>query len=271
MYRLFAIGVLLFWASMMSVLFMRDVWPAWTAQEPPPMTAEQLARLADRKTQLGIFAGDGRRLGTAWRQMTTAGDTTSLYGTVITEPYQYIPATRTETVTEFNAEGGLETFSLDVYGISNTIIQAKGERRGIFFPCEFQFGVLRRRINLDLSATRLIGDSLQPFGYLPELRVGQAWRMQILDPLSAIVGGKARFHSVVARVTGREAITHQGRPVECFVVVTDNPPIKAWVDDDGQVCVQEAELPAFGKVILRAEPYDEQTFQQARLNIGRSH
>ncbi len=268
MYRMLAIGVLLFWLSAMSALFMRDVWPAWTAQEPPPMTPTQLARLADRKTQLGIFAGDGRRLGTAWRQMTTSAATTTLYGTVITEPYAYIPATRTETETEFNVDGGLEAFRLNVYGIQGTIIEAQGERRGIFFPCEFQFGVMRRRINLDLSATRLIGDSLQPFGYLPELRVGQAWRMQILDPLSAIVGGKARFHSVVARVTGREVIIHEGRPVECFVVVMDNHPIKAWVDDDGRVCVQEAEMPGFGKMILRAEPYDERAFQQARQNIG---
>ncbi|NLX12866.1 MAG: hypothetical protein GXY44_04325 [Phycisphaerales bacterium] len=255
----------------MSALFMRDVWPAWTAQEPPPMTTERLARLADHKTQLGIFAGNGNRLGTAWREMTTTGATSTLYGTVLTEPHGIIPATRTETTTDFNAEGGLEAFTLAVYGIPETLIQATGERHGIFFPCEFQFGVLRRRVNLDLSATRMIGDSLQPFGYLPELRVGQAWRMQILDPLSALAGGKVRFQSVVARVTGSEVIDHQGRPVECFVVVTDPHPIKAWVDDQGQVCVQEAEMPGFGKVVLRAEPYDALARQQARQRISQNN
>jgi len=120
------------------------------------------------------------------------------------------------------------------------------------------FGTFHRQANLDMAATRLIGDSMRPFTFLPTLRVGQSWRMQVLDPVAAVLGGKTQFRSIVARVTRMETITHDGRPIECFVVETSPQQIVAWADASGRILVQEAEIPGIGRIRVCEEPYNEQ-------------
>src|SRR5690606_34576415 len=104
--------------------------------------------------------------------------------TLLIEGLSFIPAVRIETTTEFDPEGELDSFRMDVFGVPMTKIWVAGERRGIYFPCELQVGPLYRQANLDMSASRMISESLRPFTVLPNLYVGQSWRMQILDPLS---------------------------------------------------------------------------------------
>lgn len=270
MYRLFAIGVLLLWVSAMAALFVRDVWPAWTAQDPPPMTREQFARLHEQWQQYSICGGDDRRLGTAWSHVVASGSNTTVYGTLVVEGLSFIPPVRIETVTEFDAAGGLDSFRLDLHGPAIPTIKVHGERRGIYFPCELQFGTLHRQANLDLAASRLIGEGLRPFTFLPTLSVGQSWRMQLLDPLSAVLGGKAQFKPIVARVTGMETIEHPARScemVECFVVQTHPGEAQAWVDPDGRVLVQEVEMPGLGKVRVSREPCKRAGLEAAKKRI----
>lgn len=267
MYRLLACTVVIFWLTAMSALFMRDVWPAWTAQDPPTMTAEQFAAHQQKQRQLGIFNAKGKRLGTAWSEITTPAGNMNIDGTVLIGGLGVFPPIRVETQTQFDTESRLDSFEMNVLGIPNFTIKAKGERRGIYFPCELQVGVIRRQANLDLSASRMIGESLQPFSYLPDLKVGQAWRMQMLDPVSAVMSSKANFTAVIARVTGKETIEHDGQKVECFVVETRPQQVKAWVDQHGQVLMQRANLPVIGTLTLKAETYDEQARRQAREDI----
>lgn len=268
MYRLAGIAIVLLWVSAMTALFVRDVWPAWTAQDVPPMTRDELARL-DRDQQLGMFDAEGRRLGTAWSSISSVGGNTSIQGTVHVDGIRLIPNILVETSTGFDEKGELDSFNLDVFGIPATIIKVRGERHGIYFPCEIQLGPLFRQANLDMAASRLIGDSLRPFNFLPTLKVGQAWRMQIIDPISAAMGSSTRFKAIVARVTGKETIDHAGRQVECFVVETSPGQAKAWVGPDGRVCVQEVELPGLGKLTVRDEPYQENEREMVRRRILR--
>jgi hypothetical protein len=134
-----------------------------------------------------------------------------------------------------------------------------------------QFGPIRREMNLDFAASRMIGESMNPFASLPTLRVGQSWRMQMLDPLAAVLTGKTDFKPVVATVTGMETIPHPtepGRTVECFVVVTSPASSKAWVDAKGTVFRQEAELPGVGRVTMIKEAYSERQREEARLRTA---
>jgi hypothetical protein len=148
-----------------------------------------------------------------------------------------------------------------------TVIRVYGERRGIYFPCELQVGAIVRQANLELSASRMIGDTLRPFSFLPTLKVGQSWRMQLLDPLSAALFRRTQFTSIVAKVTGEEIIEHEGQPVTCKVVETSPQHVKAWVGPDGRVLLQEAELPALGKLRIREEKYDAGARQAAKDQI----
>ncbi|HOJ75506.1 MAG TPA: hypothetical protein PLQ89_14315 [Phycisphaerae bacterium] len=270
MHRLLTVGIVLLWVSAMTALFVRDVWPAWTAQDAPPMTRDELARFGGDQ-QLGIFDSAGKRLGTAWSSVSKVGSNTAIHGTVHIEGLSVVPVVLVETSTEFDEKGELDSFNLDVFGVPMTSIKVRGERHGIYFPCEIQMGPLFRQANLDMAASRLIGDSLRPFNYLPLLKVGQSWRMQIVDPLSAVMGGSTRFTSIVARVTGRETIDHDGKPVDCFRVETTPGQAKAWVAPDGRVLVQEVDVPMLGKVKVRDEDYDEQLRNSVRRRYRRMH
>ena len=255
MYRLFTVAVVILWGSAMTALFVRDVWPAWSAQDAPPLKPESIAEIAERDHQYGIYR-DNERLGTAWSTITGNAYNATIRGTLVIEAQSFLPAVRIESETQFDDTGGLDGFWLRVYGLPLTRIHIRGERRGIYFPCEIHAGPFHRQANLDMSATRLIGDSLRPFSYLPELEVGQSWRMQLLDPMSAVLGGKARFKSIVARVVGMETINFQNRQVNCFVVETSPEKVTAWVGPDGEILLQEVELPGIGRVQTRSEPYD---------------
>jgi len=263
MYRLFTAGVLLLWLSAMSALFVRDVWPAWSAQDAPPLIRENIDALAPREQQYGIFDESGARLGTAWSNIVTTGDIAVIKSTAVinsmtpVEGLPSIPPIRVETQTQFDAAGALDRFDLHVYGLPMTRIAVLGERRGIYFPCELHVGPFHRQANLDMSATRLIGDSLRPFSFLPTLKVGQSWRMQLLDPISAVLSTKTQFRSIVARVDQVETIEHDGRQVKCFVVVTSPQQVTAWVSPRGRVLVQEVMLPGIGRIQVRQEPYEQ--------------
>jgi len=269
-YRLFGMGAGLLWVSAMTALFVRDVWPAWTAQDAPPMSKEILSDLRGRQEQFGIFRADGSRVATAWTSVEGSGTNTFISSTVHLEDLGFpVPSVLIETRIEFAEDGELNSFDLDVYGVPMITIKVHGEQRGIYFPCELQIGALRREANLELSASRLIGDTLRPFNYLPMLKVGQSWRMQLIDPLSAVISQRTRFTPIVARVTHTERIPHGGVELECFVVETTPGQAKAWVAPDGRVIRQEVDVPGIGQVTAREERYEGKHREKVRLRYRR--
>lgn len=268
MHRLIAICVVLLWLTAMTSLFIRDVWPAWTAQDPPPMTSNQFPPSLPREQQYGILRGQ-ERIGTAWVDITVGGSMTMIRGTIQLNSLPLLPEVRVETTTDF-AEGTLDRFLLDVYGTPLTI-NVRGERRGIYFPCTLQVGPIHHQASLDLSSSRLIGETLRPFSFLPNLQVGQSWRMQLLDPVSAAMSRRAEFKSIVAKVTARESLVSplSGERVECLVVETIPRQVKAWVDLQGRVLVQEVDMPGFGRLTVKEEPYEKESRAAAKQRIRR--
>lgn len=266
MYRVITAGVVLLWITAMTMLFLRDVWPSWTAQDVPPIERERIASLEQPNYQYGIFRDD-QRAGTAWSSMTLTPETTSIHGTVVITNVGFIPALRVENEVEFDATGRLDNFWLEMHGVPGTRVYIRGERHGIYLPCEIHLGRIHRQANLEMSATRMISDAFQPFTYLPTLHVGQSWRMQLLNPMSAVLTRQIQFSSVVAEVTRIETIEHRGKPVRCFVVETSPAQVTAWVGPDGRVLVQEVQLGGLGRIRVRAEPYDEGARAQAKQRI----
>jgi hypothetical protein len=269
MQRLLGVGIVLMWATAMAALFVRDVWPSWTAQDAPPMTRAQLGRLA-REQQVGIFDAQDRRVGTAWSDISAKGDNPAIQGTVYVENLSILPRILVESLTEFDDQGELDSFNLEVFGVPLTNIRIHGERHGIYFPCELQLGPVFRQANLDASASRLIGDALRPFNYLPTLKVGQSWRMQVVDPMAAATTGKTQFTSVVARVTGKATLERDGKTLECFIVDTSPGQAKAWVGPDGRVYEQQVQLPGLGRLSVRDEPYSSKERERCRMRVRRS-
>jgi len=181
MQRLFGAAIVLLWISAMTALFVRDIWPVISAQDAPPITGAELAALDDRKLQFAIYQDSdengNQRIGTAWHEVNHGPAITSMTSNVLIDGFRMIPVVRIQTRTEFDSEGQLDSFQLDVYGVPMTKIRIHGERRGIYFPVDLQIGPLNRQMNLRLSGSRLIGETIQPFTVLPKLEVGQSWRI----------------------------------------------------------------------------------------------
>ncbi len=267
MYRLFGLAVVLLWVVAMTALFYRDILPAWTAQDPPVMSRDLFADLRESPQQHAIYDAQGRRLGTCWTRASSSSAETTVYGTILLQGLLPTGKVRVETSTDFDQAGEIDAFRLEVYGVPMTVIRVNGERRGIFFPCTIQMGPIQRQVSLDASASRLIGDSVRPFGFLPRLKVGQSWRMQIVDPMS-LMRRTSRMTSIVATVTGREEIDYLGRPVECFVVQTSPLETRAWVLPDGRVARQEVQAAGLGRIAVQEEPYREQDLIAARRAVS---
>ncbi len=257
------------WLAAMGALFYREIWPAWTAQSPP-----RLATAGGKNdvfwNQHGIFDAENHRIGTAWSQLSQVGTLLRHESDVALEGLPMLPPVLIETDVYTTADGAVDNFSLDVRGIIDArhkpvVIHMSGENYGKYIPCTVQVGAFRRTFKLDAAASRLIGDGIRPFDTLRDLKVGQSWRMQMLDPLSAMLYQQAKITSVIARVERTETIEHGGAKVECFVVVAGRS--RAWVAPDGRVLVQEADIPGFGRVTIRDEGPDKGARTATRTRI----
>ncbi|MBN1489953.1 MAG: hypothetical protein JXA69_08555 [Phycisphaerae bacterium] len=271
MYRTFGIAVTALWLTAMAALFYRDVWPAWTAQEPPNLTAQD-KEARYRQSQCGIFDEHRRRVGTGWSEYVGFGQQVQMKKTVVLERVPMLPPICIDTVVTMMADGDIDAFELDVVGVmlpdgTALKISMQGESYGRYIPCTLQIGSFRRTFKLDAAASRLISDSIQPFDVLPDLRVGQSWRMQILDPLAAALYQKTRPTSIIATVERMETIEHQGERVQCFLVTAGR--VHAWVAPDGRVLRQEADMPipGLGKLIVEDEPFDAERRTELRRSV----
>jgi len=269
MYRLISVTIVVFWITAMSALFMRDVYPAWTAQDVPPVLSDP----DDRSTiseQLGIFDAEGQRRGTAWSEVSHSSGMSSMEGVIFLNDLGSLKSVLIVTDTEF-VNGELDNFELRVLGVPGVKIRVHGERHGIYFPCELQAGPFFREVNLESTATRMVGDVFRPFSYLPALKVGQSWRMQMIDPISAVLGGKARLTSLVAKVVRQETRTFGDQTIECFVVTTSPGQVTAWIGPDGKVYEQQMNVPMLGPMTVRYEPMDEQARLRTEAMFSREN
>jgi hypothetical protein len=262
--RLFGICVILIWVSSMAGLLVRDVWPAWTAREPPPTPSGELIDRIGEKHQYGIFRSSGARIGTSWTTLEARTDPSRENGghdSAFIRSSTYFPsifALQFPIWVDLNidllADGTLDNFKFDIEG-PPIRVHAEGEAYGSKLACTFQVGLVRRSFSLEASSSRLIGERFQMFSCLPELRVGQAWRMQVIDPLPAITSGQLEPRAILVRVTGRETIDTAHGPVEAFVVQTEGA--RAWIDPAGLVIEQQVDVPLLGRVTIRREDFDE--------------
>jgi len=269
MHRLFGILATSLWLVAMGELVVHEVWPRWTAQDPPKIV-DRARNERSRRTQSAIYDPRQRLVGRVWSRLQPTGDQFHLETTIVLTELASLPPIRIETAFTLTGDGTVDDFDLDLIGVrdpdGNPVkIEMHGESYGRYIPCTLQVGVFRRTFKLESAASRIMGDAIRPFDVLRDLKVGQSWRMQVLDPISAVFNQRTTVNSVVARVERKETILHDGRPVDCFLVVAGRA--RAWVASDGCVLVQEADVPGIGRLTIRDEPYDEEQWHEARSRV----
>jgi hypothetical protein len=262
----FGVAVTAVWLGLMSVLVARDVVPAWRAQPMPPVDTRQLVKRVGADHQAGIYDGRGQRIGTTWSSyLATAG--LLVTNTSAFERAGMLSGCLLETQVRFTEEDVLDEFAMTVSG-PMIQIELKGENYDPDFPCELRIGTEVHTFKLDAKTASMMSDAIRPFHALPKLEVGKSWTMQVFDLMGAIGQRKARISPAVVKVTGKERIESGGRMVECFVVESNR--VRAWVDENGLVLVQEMDLPLIGRMVIRNEPFDDMSRRAARESLRKS-
>lgn len=261
MRRLLELTIITCWLFSLAALVWHDVWPAWTAGSPPTQvpTAQGGAPI---RMQFAISARMYGPIGQSWTEFwriesgAVARSTTRLKA-------PFLPRTvLVESHLGFDKMDHLDELKLWVSGLAMKV-EVEAASYGEDFPCIITIGEQRHTFTLRQDMASVFAEVLRPFVYLKGLHVGQTWRIASINPLGSLWGEDPSPQPVVAKVVGREPIEHLGRTVDCFRVQTQGA--VAWVDDEGQVLLQEVDLPMLGKVSIRLlDGFDEEALQQAR-------
>ncbi|HPF40640.1 MAG TPA: hypothetical protein P5081_10160 [Phycisphaerae bacterium] len=265
-HRIWGITITLAWLVMLGILVRDDILPYLLAQDPPAAT------IPDGNFQTAIFKDGGNRIGTSWVTTISPAESTTVHGITLLDVSGILPVAgivpvrtiRLESTLSYNLNDKLDQFSfvLDTEGASARI---DGERYDQEFACVAKIGEIKRRIALDASLTAYLSDTFRPFTLLKGLKVGQSWRMRVIDPFALLQSQETKFDVRLVRVTRREKIKHRGAEIECFRVETDQT--VAWADDDGHVLRQEVTMPFLGRWIMIDEPFDAHARQNAKRDL----
>jgi hypothetical protein len=253
----------------MTALFIRDVLPAWTAQDLPAPFSREIVERVGRDHQFGIFTAAGGRIGTSWARFFVLPNMRSVQINHLIEGVGGFGPLLIDTDVSFaGSEQRLRNFTMNLRGAPQKVA-VEGELVGSEIVCEVQVGLIRKTFHVNADVAGMVGESLGPFAVLPRLRVGQTWRLYMVDPLSLMLGGKVAPKPVLVKVTGREFITHLGQRVDAFVV--EWPGSRSWVDPQGRVLRTELDIPLIGRIVIRSEPFDLEALNRAREQVPLEH
>lgn len=270
--RWIGIGALLFMLAGNTSLFIHDILPRWTAGDPPRFETQTQDGVRCDRVQTGIFDHRNRNVGRSWTQIQKQSDYMSVTSTTLLNSISLpdglnTPAVRVDTDLRYSQENqALHDLTITLHGLPLPAMFSGEFIPPDQFACRWHAGARRGMFVLDASSTRAFGEVLRPFTRLPGLRVGQTWRLQLMNPLSGALPGLNSQGLVdepeVVRVTRTELIEHGGQAQEAFVV--EAPRLRAWVAADGKVLRQEIELlPLLGRLVMEDEPFDERAYEKA--------
>ncbi len=255
MSRILGFVIVLTWAVAFTSVVLRDVAPYWRPQEPPT------GQMPNGDYQVGIFDASGRRIGTSWTTLSNQPDLLTIQSSTLLS--DLAPLRRLVPVRDLVIDTGfalslpdrrLTSFDITLRHERELIGELRGHQVGEDYACAARVGTLERTFSLDARATSLVSEALRPFDYLPNLRVGQTWRIRMLDFVALLRDQTATITPQLVQVTGEEEISHNGKRVRCFRIETDGA--LAWADSSGRVLLQRVELPLLGRLEIRAEPFD---------------
>lgn len=257
--------IVVFWLAAMSWLVARDLWPAWTAQSPPLLKISDRIEKEGHRGQSGLYDRLGR-VGTIWTVYRPGENRVVREDIVRIDRFSLPIAPLALTVNSvFTADGLLDEFTVRIVK-DRLNMRLHGERFHADFSFEFDIGRHRAHtFKLPLSEAGLITSGFNPLASLSDLHVGQKWRMQVFNPLSAVLGVGDRFIPMIVEVTGEETINTMDGPTRCLVVES-NTGTRAWVSPDGIVYRQTAVLPVGGGLSIVREAFDERDYSSALAN-----
>ncbi|NOS99932.1 MAG: hypothetical protein HOP29_04835 [Phycisphaerales bacterium] len=266
-HRLVGLAIVVFWVVATSWLVWHDIVPAWTAQEPPRMVAADWVQQFGRQVQYGILNHDGRRVGGIWTRY-TSGSSTDREDEIYVRDVPLLGSAYLLIRSSYDAAGLLDEVDINVLGHWDPI-RIHGER----FPKEFAFrleaGAVKQAFKIDLALAGTFSDVFRPFDVMPQLEVGQSWRMQVFNPVATVTGVGDRFIPMLVKVVGRDVLHVDGQPRDCMIVEAGQA--QAWVERrSGLALKQKINLPILGGYTVLMEGYDDAARLEAKRRFDRA-
>lgn len=261
--RIITLLVTLFWLVAMAELVRVEILPQMLADSVPPVHVS-----TDQRLQYGIYMGE-QRIGTSWTELLRVPDGVQNDSRTVLQDLGSLPllrdlvsggVLRLESSSLYE-HGELVRLEINVRGLPEPI-RLTGERMAGQFPVRITAGRLFAPFEISFSGqdAAAVTDVLRPISQLSDLYVGKSWRVKSFDLLASLRARKAKFSSVLFKVTAFEQITLQGRQVRCFRLETPAAGgFVAWVDASGLLVRQEISLGSANSVRLRIEQ-EEYTF-----------
>jgi hypothetical protein len=262
MTRYLVIGaIIVFWATMMTLVVKEEVAPAWVAAHRPPYRRAPAARSEPPKfTQMAILK-DRARLGT-YRSVTRRDTDGAMLTDGDVDVQVRVPILRVtgrfdiQYQVRIGPDGRLKRFRAELSSLGLRQVIA-GEVNGRELVTTVGEGPDAEVSRQTVDDRQVLVRDLAPLEGLDELRVGDSWFVTSVNPL--FKSGPA-----LMQVRERQTIMIAGRPVEVFLVVMTQSEgtteLRAWLDLKGDVVRQE--LP-FG-LLLEREPYTQPSTEASR-------
>ncbi len=253
-HRLTGLAIVVFWVVATGWLVWHDIVPAWTAQDPPRVVARDWVERYGKQSAFGIYDAFGRRVGGIWTRYRSAGST-DREDEIYMDAVPLVGPTFVHIKSVFDIQGRLDEIDLSVLGAWEPI-RIHGERYPSQFAFKIDAGTFKKVFKIDASAAGTFSASFRPFDAMPDLAVGQSWRMQVFNPVAVVTGVGDEFIPMLVKVVGRDLIRIEGELRDCLIV--EAPNTKAWVERrSGIVLRQQITLPVGGTYTIKYEPYDD--------------
>jgi len=250
------------WIVAMWWVVSRDLIPAWTAPASPPFRPSAWQRTEGVRSQYAIEDDFGRS-GTVWSQYLIGPDASRRDDLVwISRSPLGLAPLRIQVSSIYTTEGKLDEFTVHLAKHGRSM-KLHGERFHSDFSFTLKMGTMNPTFKIPLTNGDVLGAAFNPVAEFANLRLGQTWRMQVVNPIACITGMGERFTPVVAEVTEEVVITLDDGKHNCLIV--EAPNVKAWVAANGATLMQEITLPFLGKTrIVRESHFDDDARSKAR-------
>jgi len=236
-----ALSIACFFALMWGFLLRERI-----SYAPPPPLSRSYSSLLRKDEQskrilMGIYFGKAR-IGRSMTTIEKKEDSVELLSTTSLNAKQLGAADRDveiEFKARFSPLKGLRSFRATSKALALDIM---GSAQGDILTVRGTFGGKRVRMKLDNSQGPTLSSLLSPFGGLSkpsEQRVGESWSMNMVNPLAGTV------ETVTAQLSSSMDLEVSGGKVRVYKITffAGGQRWHAWVDEDGEILVQDTPLP----------------------------
>ncbi len=252
------------WLLAMGWLFVHDIRPRWATSDPPTVKPADWLHQDSPRAEY-VISGPLGRIGALWTTYLIDEQSVRRDDLIWIDrlPFDLTPI-RVDVNSVFTNEGVLDEFTVRLEThLTRTPLKLHGERFHADFSFTLEHGPSVSAFKIPLSEAGMLSGAFSPFNRFHELHVGQTWRMQVFNPLAAVMNLGPKFIPLVVAVTGEERLRTSFWEGNCRIVEAGK--VRAWVDAGGEIQRQQIDLPVLGLVTMDRMPdFDSEARNSAR-------